>query len=154
MDITTYWNAVFSFCLKMTRNLHDAEDLTQETFISALKYLERFDGKNPRAWLFTIAHAKYVDARRKARRENTLTNVGHIKMDREVVVEREQDVPIAKEIKAAIAELDDRKREILRLIGDGMMMKDVAKALNLPLGTVHSTLNRTRKAVKRRLNIA
>ena len=38
----------------ITRNGHDAEDLVQETLLSAYRAIGRFDGEHPRAWLLTI----------------------------------------------------------------------------------------------------
>ena len=41
-----YQNLVFSICVKMTGDYFAAEDLTQETFLSAYRHKEEFDGKN------------------------------------------------------------------------------------------------------------
>ncbi|MFR6393486.1 MAG: RNA polymerase sigma factor [Roseburia sp.] len=46
-----YQNLVFSICVKMTGDYFAAEDLTQETFLSAYRHKEEFDGKNEKAWL-------------------------------------------------------------------------------------------------------
>ncbi|HAV62615.1 MAG TPA: hypothetical protein DCY13_09645, partial [Verrucomicrobiales bacterium] len=47
---------VFHFILRMVRRSHDAEDLTQETFVKVWKNLHRFRAQNAFAtWLFTIA---------------------------------------------------------------------------------------------------
>lgn len=47
---------VFHFVLRMVRHAHDAEDVTQETFLKAWKHLHRFRAGNAFAtWLFTIA---------------------------------------------------------------------------------------------------
>lgn len=45
-----YQNLVFSICVKMTGDYFAAEDLTQETFLSAYRHKEEFDGKNEKAW--------------------------------------------------------------------------------------------------------
>ena len=42
--ITQYQNLIYSICLKSVGNPFDAEDLTQEVFLSAYKNLSRFDG--------------------------------------------------------------------------------------------------------------
>ena len=46
----------------------DAEDALQETYLAALAAYDRFDGRNPRAWLLTIARRKAIDASRAAGR--------------------------------------------------------------------------------------
>lgn len=46
-----------------------AEDALQETFLAALRAYPRFDGRNPRAWLLTIARNKAIDEVRRKRPE-------------------------------------------------------------------------------------
>ena len=59
--IDRYQNLIYSICFKLTNDYFDAQDLTQETFLSAYKNLAYFDGKNERAWLCTIASRKCLD---------------------------------------------------------------------------------------------
>ena len=53
--IKQYQNLIYSICLKSVGNPFDAEDLTQEVFLSAYKNLSRFDGNYEKAWLSKIA---------------------------------------------------------------------------------------------------
>ncbi len=64
--ITSYQNLIFTICYRFTNNYFDAEDLTQETFLSAYKNLNRFDGQNLKAWLCMIAKNKCLDYRKRA----------------------------------------------------------------------------------------
>ena len=66
--IEEYQNLVFSICVKMTNDYFIAEDLTQETFLSAFQNLKAFDGKNEKAWLCRIATNKCIDYQRQAAR--------------------------------------------------------------------------------------
>ncbi len=59
--IDRYQNLIYSICFKLTNDYFDAQDLTQETFLSAYKNLAFFDGRNERAWLCTIASRKCLD---------------------------------------------------------------------------------------------
>ena len=63
-----YQNLVFSICVKVTGDYFAAEDLTQETFLSAYRHKEEFDGKNEKAWLCRIASNKCIDYSRQAAR--------------------------------------------------------------------------------------
>lgn len=63
--IDNYQNLVFSICYKITGNYFDAEDMTQETFLSAYKNYSKFDGKNEKAWICRIATNKCIDLKRK-----------------------------------------------------------------------------------------
>ena len=54
--VAQFQERIYNFFLKMTRRSHDAEDLTQETFIKAWQGIARFDARFSFAtWLFTIA---------------------------------------------------------------------------------------------------
>lgn len=63
-----YQNLVFSICLKMTNDYFASEDLTQETFLSAYKHLQSFDGQNEKAWICRIATNKCIDYQRHSAR--------------------------------------------------------------------------------------
>lgn len=61
-----YFKDVYRLCFSLVKNEAYAEELTQETFIKALKAIERFDGsKDIRAWLFTIAKNNFYSEYRK-----------------------------------------------------------------------------------------
>ncbi len=56
----TYFKDVYFYMCSISRSESIAEDITQETFVKALKSLDSFDGQNDiRAWLFTIAKNSY-----------------------------------------------------------------------------------------------
>ena len=56
----TYFKDVFLYLRSLSTSEHLAEEITQETFVKALKSIDSFDGsKDIRAWLFTIAKNTY-----------------------------------------------------------------------------------------------
>lgn len=59
--IDTYQNLIFSICCKMTGDYFAAEDLTQETFLSAFLHMDSFSGGNEKAWICRIASNKCID---------------------------------------------------------------------------------------------
>ena len=71
--IHTYQNLIFSICLKSVGNPFDAEDLTQDVFLSAYKNLSRFDGTYEKAWLSKIAVRKCLDHLKAAGRRTIPT---------------------------------------------------------------------------------
>jgi RNA polymerase sigma factor (sigma-70 family) len=71
--IDTYQNLIYSICLKSIGNPFDAEDLTQEVFLSAYKNLSRFDGSYEKAWLSKIAVRKCLDFLKAAGRRTIPT---------------------------------------------------------------------------------
>ena len=70
--VDMYSDLVFSICLKITGNYFDAQDLTQETFLSAFK-TPNFDGAYPKAWLCKIATNKCLDYLKRAERRSIPT---------------------------------------------------------------------------------
>ncbi|HWT73406.1 MAG TPA: RNA polymerase sigma factor [Mobilitalea sp.] len=71
--IDTYQNLVYSICFKIVRDYFDAEDLAQETFISAYKHLSTFDRQYEKAWLSRIATNKCLDFIKRADRQSIPT---------------------------------------------------------------------------------
>lgn len=59
--IDEYGDLVFSICFKLVYNYFDAEDLAQDTFLSAYRNLSGFDGSNEKAWICRIATNKCLD---------------------------------------------------------------------------------------------
>ena len=66
--IRQYQNLVFSICLKLTGDYFAAEDLTQETFLSAYQHTDNFCGQAEKAWICRIASNKCIDYLRAAAR--------------------------------------------------------------------------------------
>jgi RNA polymerase sigma factor (sigma-70 family) len=100
----------------------DAEDVFQETFISALRAYERMDGRHPRAWVMTIARRKAIDHHRaRARRPEPRAEV--------------PEIPVAddrpdREIWKAVDGLPDGQRAAVALrYGADMAYGEIAAAL-------------------------
>jgi RNA polymerase sigma-70 factor (ECF subfamily) len=77
--VALFENRIYHFLLQMTRNPHDAEDLTQITFLKAFKNIRGF--KSPHAfapWLFTIAKRSALNHFRGARETEELTDDARI----------------------------------------------------------------------------
>ena len=71
--VETYQNLIFTICYRLTGSYFDAEDLAQDTFLSAYKHLPYFDGKNEKAWLTRIATNKSIDFLKQAGRRSYAT---------------------------------------------------------------------------------
>lgn len=71
--IEKYGRLILAICTSMTGDSYEAEDLAQDTFISAYRNLDTFDGMNMKAWLVKIASNKCRDYRKSAARRSTPT---------------------------------------------------------------------------------
>ncbi len=66
-------DAVLGFCMRMVRDLALAKDLRQQVFVEAYRDLDRFEGRSSlRAWLFTIARHRCLDALKAQQRQGRL----------------------------------------------------------------------------------
>lgn len=64
-----YFRHVYRYLCSLTENGDLAEELTQETFMKAMKAIDRYDGKKTvLAWLFTIARNTYYSCLRRSKR--------------------------------------------------------------------------------------
>lgn len=71
--LESYQKLVYSICYRVVRNQLDAEDLTQETFLSIYKNLPAFDHKYEKAWVCRIASNKSLDFIKNAGRRSQAT---------------------------------------------------------------------------------
>jgi len=123
----------------------DADDIAQEAFLAAWSSLGRLrDDAGFRAWLFGIAWRKALDhsrsARRAARRDQAWSQ------DQAEDAPREADPADRLALEAALAILPADQRACVTLcLGQGWSHAEAAEALNLPLGTVKSHVNRGRE---------
>ena len=67
----SYSGLIFTICYSMSGDYFEAEDLAQDTFISAFRNLESFDGTNMKAWITTIAANKCRDYLKNSARRTT-----------------------------------------------------------------------------------
>lgn len=112
-----------------------AEDLLQETFIQALRHKKRLDQvSSHRAWLFAVARNLCMTAHRRSRSHAALP---------EQMAERatKEDERLAT-MRAAIGRLPPLQREALELrLRDELTYAEIARVLDIPLGTVRSRLH-------------
>jgi RNA polymerase sigma-70 factor (ECF subfamily) len=65
--VEAYSDKMYSWCLYKTNNKETAEDLVQDTFLSAFQAMNKFEGKSdPKTWLFSILNNKIADYFRKS----------------------------------------------------------------------------------------
>ncbi|MFY9176062.1 MAG: sigma-70 family RNA polymerase sigma factor [Caldicoprobacterales bacterium] len=155
---------IYNYCLRMTNNYSDAEDLAQEVFLKVYRNLKNFrkDSKFS-TWIYRIAYNTCIDNYRKKRLK--LLSLSKIDDDQqEIDIPSPEPLPeeqvISSEkyrlIKECIADLKPRYKSaiILRDI-QNYSYKEIAEILDIPIGTVKSDINRgralLRKALKSRL---
>ena len=139
-----------NFALSLTRNSNDALDLLQDTFLKALKYRSKFeDHTNLRAWLFTIMKNTFINSYRRERKTKQLISSGdEISLNRAFKQNSYEQCDSrinAKDIVKQIEKLDDDYKIPFTRYYTGYKYEEIAKQLQLPLGTVKSRIFIARK---------
>jgi RNA polymerase sigma-70 factor (ECF subfamily) len=157
-DVLSHTDALFRAALRMTRDRSAAEDLVQDTLLKAFRAASRFEpGTNLRAWLFTIL----VNTSRNRRRASARDIV---EIDGEAV-ERADPRPgtatpeelllrdvLAADLQAALDTLPDVFRDAVWLRDvEEFSYAEIARILDVPVGTVMSRIARGRRMLHARL---
>jgi RNA polymerase sigma-70 factor, ECF subfamily len=137
----------------LTRNRDEAEDLVQETFSQALQSFHRFEGgTNCRAWLTRILY--HMQGKRLRVQQRWQLMGDHEENIAETLV-YEPPTPHGlqdKEILQALAGLPRQFQEVVVLSDvEEFSYKEIAAALEIPMGTVMSRLARGRKLLRAQL---
>jgi len=153
--------------LRWLRNQEDAEDAVQDAMLSALRHLDQFDGRSQMStWLTSILrNAVLMQIRRRPRSQMASisgnTEDGELKFldtladprpTPDQVLENSQRCQIVRRLRNT---LPRQQRVVMNLrIQDDLSVKEVAKALDIPEGTVKAHLARGRVNLRERLNTA
>jgi RNA polymerase sigma-70 factor (ECF subfamily) len=149
--VDAYQNRVFGFVRRMVNNPEEAADVTQDVFVRAFQSFDRFDGRSSlRTWLFRIAYNLCIDrVRRSDRRvsEVALIEPGEEGETMEVADLRWQPEQIALDdelmgiVEEGILNMSEKLRSVLLLHDkEEMAYDEIAKLLDVPIGTVKSRL--------------
>jgi RNA polymerase sigma-70 factor, ECF subfamily len=142
-------DSAYNLARWLVRNDEDAEDVVQEAYLRAFQYAEGFRGGDARRWLLTIVRNASYRSLGKTRASQPSAQFDEEKhtpdMDclnpEQLLLQSADGQLVAK----ALTELPVRFREILVLRElEGLSYKEIAEVMDLPIGTVMSTLSRAR----------
>jgi RNA polymerase sigma-70 factor, ECF subfamily len=150
----THLRDVYSYAYYRIGNHHDAEDLTEQTFLQAYRHFERAlreaNGRPLRPWLIRIAHnlaANYY--RDRSRRPQTQLDDAAILSaphPTEQVVEEREEV---HEVLAGVSGLpDDRREALIMRFALGMDNREIARALGRSEGATKVLIHRAIKQLE------
>ena len=162
-EVLSYLEPLYATAVRLTRNRADAEDLVQDTLVKAFRFADRFEaGTNLRAWLYTILHNTWRNRRRDAARDS-------VEVDSELVENAPAggeglEAPATPEqllmresldadLQAALDSLPALFREAVWLRDvEEFSYAEIAKMLDVPIGTVMSRISRGRRLLFTKLN--
>ena len=136
----------------MTKNYFDAEDLAQETFLSAFRSFNRFDGKNPKAWLTAIAINKCRDYLRSPAHKNIYLTDEDMALLADTNITPEEHAE-KKSSESIIRNLCGRLKEPYSSVAcgyfcDGKKLSQMAAETGQNLRTLETRLYRSKKLLK------
>jgi RNA polymerase sigma-70 factor (ECF subfamily) len=150
--VERYERAVYHLSLKTLRDPEEAKDATQEAFFKAYRGLATFHpGAKFSTWLFSIAYHACCDrlSRRKRYTDAELPDRADPAPGPEALVLARSE---AQKLRAAIDELPEKYRVAITLFHlQGKQYEEIAKVLDLPMGTVKTHLFRAKELLRRRL---
>jgi RNA polymerase sigma-70 factor (ECF subfamily) len=137
----------------LTGNAPAAEDLVQDCLERAWNKFHLWQtGSNMRAWMFTIMHNIHVNQVRKAISRPTVVSMADWNDDRGEKPVQEKRIEVLN-VGSALAQLPEEQRAVVLLIGlEELSYQEVAKVLDIPMGTVMSRLSRGRERLRKILS--
>jgi RNA polymerase sigma-70 factor (ECF subfamily) len=153
-DALSYIDSLYGTALRLTRRPQDAEDLVQDTYLKAFRASHQFErGTNLKAWLFTILHNTFRNTRRHLVRSP-------VEVDSEAVDKAADDAAghtpeqiltratLDTDLQAALDALPEAFRQAVWLRDvEELSYAEIAKVLDVPIGTVMSRISRGRRAL-------
>lgn len=156
-------DAMYNFAYRLTFDEDDAKDLVQETYLKAFRFINSFEeGTNAKAWLFRILKNSFInDYRKKSKEPNKVdyndvesyynSEDANAEITPDLRVEALQDM-IGDEVSNALNSLAVDFRTVIILCDlEGFTYEEMAKILDIPIGTVRSRLHRARNLLKDKL---
>jgi RNA polymerase sigma-70 factor (ECF subfamily) len=143
---------VYRLAYRLTGNAHDAEDLTQETFVRVFRSLADFTPGTFEGWLHRITTNLFLDLVRRRQRirfdalpDDTERLAGTAASPEQVYT----DTHLDPQIQAALAALPPEFRVAVVLCDiEGLSYEEIAATLGIKLGTVRSRIHRGRMQLR------
>jgi len=156
-------NSLYNFAYRLTLDEDDANDLVQETYMKAYRFFDSYEqGTNAKAWLFRILKNSFINDFRKKSKQPSKVDYNEVesfynsdevdeKITTDLRIDTVQDM-IGDEVATALNALAVDFRTIIILCDlEGFTYEEMAKILDIPIGTVRSRLHRARNLLKEKL---
>jgi RNA polymerase sigma-70 factor (ECF subfamily) len=145
---------VYNFAVRLTNDASRADDLVQETFMKAWRFINSYqEGTNAKAWLFRICKNAFINEFRAKNREPQSVDIDLVSVGRNAkgvvrdahLLEEIGTGELGDEVMAALNTLNPDNRLVVLLDFEDFTYKEIAAILNVPLNTVRTRLHRARQ---------
>jgi len=162
-ELLPHVGALQTFAYHLTYNQDDADDLVQETYMKAYRFIDKYEkGTNAKAWLFKILKNAYINEYRKKVRQPVKVDFEDIVAYHDTDDDRlsgysdlRQEIfenMMGDEVTTAINSLPLDFRAVILLCDiEGFTYEEIASIIDVPIGTVRSRLFRARNLLKEKL---
>ncbi len=166
--VTRYTPVIYGLLLKITGDTEEANDLTQETFIRALKSIKSFRGDSEiKTWLYRIAvnqsknRFRWWKVRKRHKTSSLDAPIGESELSIHETLpanglDPEENTLSAERESLIFRELDNLpdifKESVLLCDVEGLSYEEISAVLEISIGTVKSRISRGRKILRTRLS--
>ena len=162
-ELLPHANAIYNFAFRLVLDEDEAKDLVQETYFKAFKFIDSFqEGTNAKAWLYRILKNNFINDYRKKSKEPSKIDYQDVES-----IYNSDDVEetftgsiavypfketIGDEVSNALNSLPIEFRIVIILCDlEEFTYEEMAKILDIPIGTVRSRLHRARNLLRKKL---
>lgn len=162
--IAEYGKDIYSFCRHIAGSLQEADDLYQDTFLTATEKYPLIDSsQNPKSYLLSVAVRIWKNKKRKYAWRNRIAAISplaegsgketadplHPSLEEQLIQKEENTL-----IRQAVEQLPDRlKLPVLLFYMEDRTVAQIAGILKIPAGTVKSRLHQARSRLKQELEV-
>lgn len=156
-------DSMYNFAYRLTFDEDDAKDLVQDTYMKAYRFINSFqEGTNAKAWLYRILKNSFINDYRKKSKQPAKVDYQEVEQfynsedtpkdaTVDLRIETTKDM-IGDEISNALNALAIDFRTVIILCDlEGFTYEEMAKILDIPIGTVRSRLHRARNLLREKL---
>ncbi len=153
-----YYAEVYAYLRRLCGSRHDAEDLTQQTFLKAWSSLDGFAGRSKfSTWLYRIAHNTFIDWQRR----NTGSTQSCPDQWWQECIDQNPgpfanlaERQLAQRLYEAVGRLDEDKKHVVHLhYYQGLSLRETAKVLNVATSTVKYRLREVFKILRAKIGV-
>jgi RNA polymerase sigma-70 factor (ECF subfamily) len=148
--VERYDRAVYNLCLRTLRDSEEAKDAAQEAFFKAFRGLRTFrPGAKFSTWIFSIAYHACCDRLNRKRRFSDAEIPDRADPGPGPAAQLEQ-LDDASRLRAAIDRLPEKYRTVITMYHlQGHQYEEIARVLDLPMGTVKTHLFRAKEQLRK-----
>jgi RNA polymerase sigma factor (sigma-70 family) len=161
-ELQPLMDAICSFAYRLTGERSAADDLVQETYLKAWRFIGRYhEGTNARAWMFRICRNAFINDYRIRKNDPTIVDVDQLgnksaEDDQRIVWVGQfstdlTDPSLSDEMLDALNKLPEEFRMVVSLDMEDFSYEEMAAIIGIPVGTVRSRLHRARKSLAKEL---